>query len=136
MMLVSLFATGGCGSKYGDPVSGKIGNDITVGLAVQPTKPRVGDNGFKVTLQKATAPIENANVQVSYFMPAMGTMPAMQGSNLAKPTGNKGEYETSLNLPMEGSWTITVTTEVPGQPPIRAEYHLRTGSPSLTFAGD
>ena len=136
MMLVSLFGTTGCGSKYGEPVSGKVGNDITIGLAVQPIKPQAGDNEFKVILQKANAPVENANVQVSYFMPAMGTMQAMQGSSQAKPTGKQGEYETSLNLPMEGSWTITVTAEVPGQPPIRANYHLRTGTSSITFAGE
>jgi YtkA-like protein len=136
LLLVSLFGASGCSSKYGEPVSGNVGNNITVGLAVQPSTPRVGDNGFRVTLQMATAPIENANVQVSYLMPAMGTMQAMQGSNSAKPTGKKGEYETSLNLPMEGSWIISVTAKVPGQSPIQAEYHLRTGSSSITFAGE
>ena len=136
VMLMFLFTATGCGSKYGEPVSGKIENDITIGLAVRPSAPIVGDNGFKVTLQKMAVPLENADVRVSYLMPAMGSMPAMEGSNRATPTEHKGEYETSLNLPMEGSWTITVSAEVLGRPAIRAQYHLRTGSPSITFVGE
>lgn len=136
LLAILVIVTGltGCGSRYGEPVSGKVEPDITVSLSIQPEKPRAGENKFKVLLKDPNGPIQNANVRVEYFMPAMGTMPVMQSGSAGTPS-SPGEYIATLKLPMEGTWTITVQAEIPGKGKVAAVYGIRTGSQTVTFEG-
>ena len=134
IILVGLTLLSNC-TKYGTVVTGSVDN-ITVGLAVKPAKPTTGDNQFKVLLTDAGGPIQDAAVTVSYFMPAMGSsMPVMQGSAPAAASA-PGEYVATLNLPMEGNWTITIMAGIPSKQTVRVQFRIMTGSSRLLFQGE
>ncbi len=119
--------------KYGGMTGGVV-DGVEVGLAIKPAKPVAGENQFKVMFKDPSGPIQNAKVRVAYFMPAMGTMPVMQGGAPGAASA-PGEYTATLNLPMEGNWTITVRAEIPGKGEIVAAFRIRTGSATVAFEG-
>jgi len=79
-----------------------------VGVAVQPETPQVGDNRLRMVLQTPAGDVvRGASVRAVAEMPAMGTMPAMQAP--AEMTEvEPGIYEGTFDLPMEGSWPLTL----------------------------
>ena len=89
--------------------------DIT--FRAQPDPPRTGDNTFEVTVKDASGqPISDADVSVTFFMPAMPTMnmPAMR--NAAKlPSAGGGIYRGSGQVIMAGRWDVTVDVSRGGQ---------------------
>lgn len=104
---------------------------MQVGLSIKPAKPVSGENQFQISLKNEKGPIDGAKVTVDYFMPAMGTMPEMQGSSAAEPSG-KGIYVATMTLPMEGNWTITVRAMPPSGEPLLARFGIRTGAEAIT----
>lgn len=86
-------------------------------LTTDPSPPRKGTNVFRVHVTDSQgAPVEGAQVSVTFFMPAMPAMgmAAMKTSvNLASKGG--GLYEGSGELGSGGSWQVTLTASVNGK---------------------
>ena len=83
--------------------------DIT--FRTVPDPPKTGDNQLEATVKDATGkPIDDAEVLVQFFMPAMPTMnmPAMRSEAKLSPAGS-GTYRGAGQVMMAGRWTATVT---------------------------
>ena len=89
--------------------------DITFRTQSEP--PRTGENTFEVAVRDASGqPISDAEVSVTFFMPAMPTMnmPAMK--HAAKlPSAGGGVYRGSGQVIMAGRWDVTVDVSRGGQ---------------------
>jgi hypothetical protein len=89
--------------------------DIT--FRPQPDPPRTGDNTLDVSVKDASGqPIADADVSVTFFMPAMPTMnmPAMRTETKLSPLGG-GVYRGMGQVMMGGRWDVTVTVSKDGQ---------------------
>src|SRR5580704_16224202 len=76
-----------------------------------PDPPKTGENQLEATVKDATGtPIDDAEVTVQFFMPAMPTMnmPAMKSDAKLAPAGG-GVYRGSGQVMMAGRWDATVT---------------------------
>jgi RND family efflux transporter MFP subunit len=82
-----------------------------------PDPPKVGENQLEATVRDATGqPIEDAEVAVQFFMPAMPTMsmPAMRSEAKLAPAGG-GIYRGTGQVMTAGKWDVTVTVMRAGQ---------------------
>jgi RND family efflux transporter MFP subunit len=82
-----------------------------------PDPPKIGDNQMEATVKDAGGkPIDDAEVTVQFFMPAMPTMnmPAMRSEAKLAPAGG-GIYRGSGQVMMAGRWDATVTVVRGGQ---------------------
>jgi RND family efflux transporter MFP subunit len=82
-----------------------------------PDPPKTGDNQLEATVKDAQGnPIDDAEVTVQFFMPAMPTMnmPAMKSDARLAPAGG-GVYRGSGQVMMAGRWDATVTVVRGGQ---------------------
>ena len=89
--------------------------DITFRL--QPDPPRTGENILEVTVRDASGqPVSDADVAVTFFMPAMPamSMPAMRNQAKLPPSGG-GVYRGSGQVVMAGRWDVTVDVSRGGQ---------------------
>lgn len=85
-------------------------------LATDPTPLRKGGNIFRVKLTGANGnPISGAQVNVTFFMPAMPAMgmAAMKTSVDLTDKGN-GMYEGKGDLGSGGTWQVTITARQNG----------------------
>ena len=86
-------------------------------LTTQPDPPRKGNNIFRVKLtDKTGSPIAGAQVNVTFFMPAMPAMgmAAMKTSVDLTDKGG-GLYEGAGELGSGGSWQVTLTAQQNGR---------------------
>ena len=91
------------------------GTQITFRTVPEPAK--TGDNQLEATVKDAAGkPIDDAEVTVQFFMPAMPTMnmPAMKSEAKLTPAGS-GVYRGSGQVMMAGRWDATVTVVRGGQ---------------------
>jgi membrane fusion protein, copper/silver efflux system len=91
------------------------GTQITFRTVPDPAK--TGDNELEATVKDAGGkPIDDAEVTVQFFMPAMPTMnmPAMRSEAKLAPAGG-GIYRGSGQVMMAGRWDATVTVVRGGQ---------------------
>jgi RND family efflux transporter MFP subunit len=91
------------------------GTQITFHTVPEPAK--TGDNQLEATVKDAAGkPIDDAEVTVQFFMPAMPTMnmPAMRSDAKLAPAGG-GVYRGSGQVMMAGRWDATVTVVRGGQ---------------------
>jgi RND family efflux transporter MFP subunit len=82
-----------------------------------PDPPKLGDNQMEATVKDVGGkPIDDAEVTVQLFMPAMPTMnmPAMRSEAKLAPAGG-GVYRGSGQVMMAGRWDATVTVVRGGQ---------------------
>jgi Cu(I)/Ag(I) efflux system membrane fusion protein/cobalt-zinc-cadmium efflux system membrane fusion protein len=83
----------------------------TIEFSSEPSPPRKGGNMLRVKLTDAQGkPITQAQVKVTFYMPAMPAM-GMAAINKAAPLADKGNgtYESPLELPNGGSYQVTIT---------------------------
>jgi YtkA-like len=66
-----------------------------------------GSNTLILSITQNGKPPKGVKVSVKAFMPAMPAMPAMKSKAEAKEIG-EGKYETTLNLPMNGTWQLHI----------------------------
>ncbi|MGE0175107.1 MAG: FixH family protein [Oligoflexales bacterium] len=96
--------------------------DVT--LEPKPNPPEVGDNSIIVKVADAEGkPVNEANVELKIFMPAMGNMPRMEPKAQVASKGN-GYYEATFELPMGGTWELMLTVERDGRSEV--SYHSVT----------
>jgi Cu(I)/Ag(I) efflux system membrane fusion protein len=96
-------------------IAGPAGTQIT--FRTVPDPPKTGDNQFEATVKDASGqPVDDAEVSVQFFMPAMPTMnmPAMKSEAKLAPAGG-GVYRGNGQVMMAGRWDATVTVVRGGQ---------------------
>ena len=90
---------------------------LAITFVSQPSPPRVGENAFEVTVRDAQGqPVADATVSLAFFMPAMPSMgmPAMRSSATLATAGG-GVYRGSGQVPMAGTYQVTVAVSRAGQ---------------------
>lgn len=103
-------------------------------VALSPDPPQEQDNILQLRVtDESGEPVENAEVKVSYHMPAMGSMPEMRGEADVEPRGD-GRYDAAFDLPMAGSWTLKAEVQA-GERRGQATFTLTVGSRGLTVTG-
>lgn len=93
------------------------GERLDISFRPQPDPPRTGENTFEVVVRDPSGqPIPDADVSVTFFMPAMPTMnmPAMRNQAKLPPAGG-GVYRGSGQVIMAGRWDVTVDVSRGGQ---------------------
>jgi RND family efflux transporter MFP subunit len=82
-----------------------------------PDPPKTGENQLEATVKDAAGkPIDDAEVNVQFYMPAMPTMnmPAMRSEAKLSPAGG-GVYRGTGQVMMAGRWDTTITVTRGGQ---------------------
>jgi hypothetical protein len=106
-----------CGSKSGSDAgkvikSGSAGNNLTVELSNSSGMLKHGNEEFFLTFKDASGrPVDVGSVALNFFMPGMGTMPAMNKAATLTTTGTPGVYHGNANLEMGGEWQAQITYE-------------------------
>jgi hypothetical protein len=82
---------------------------------LEPKAAKVGQNTVRLTVKDAQGnPVTDAEVEVTLFMPQMGSMAPMTAKATLKSAGN-GEYAGTIDIPMAWSWQTTVTVKKEGK---------------------
>ena len=101
----------------GDAAPSLDSGSIRIDYRANPDPPREGDNEVQVTVtQTDGAPMTDADVSVTYYMPAMPTMsmPEMRDAFALSHQG-KGTYSGKVRLSMGGTWQVTVAVGQRGE---------------------
>jgi Cu(I)/Ag(I) efflux system membrane fusion protein len=108
--------------------------ELRIATSLEPDPPRLVGQRVHVALADAAGhPIDGAHVTVSYDMAAMPNMAEMKSDFAAAPAGD-GAYDAVFDLPMAGSWTITVRARTAAAAGA-AHYTLTIGTAGLTALG-
>jgi RND family efflux transporter MFP subunit len=97
------------------PAATPSGTQIT--FRTLPDPPKTGENQLEATVKDAGGtPIDDAEISVRFFLPAMPTMnmPAMRSDAKLSPAGG-GVYRGTGHVMMAGRWDATVTVTRGGQ---------------------
>jgi YtkA-like protein len=104
-------AGGGAGDK--EIKSGKVGA-LTVTLANSDGVLRNGEQELTVTFKDASGKtVDVGSASLNFYMPAMGTMAAMNDAATLTTTRTPGVYHARVNLQMGGEWQAQVAYEGP-----------------------
>ena len=83
---------------------------------MEPKVAKVGQNSIRLMARDATGnPVTDADVEVSLFMPQMGSMAPMTSKASLKPM-RSGEYQGQVDIPMAWTWQTTVSVKKDGKP--------------------
>lgn len=97
----------GAAAAMNQPAAAKA----TLALSTAPSPPQKGQNTLHVTLRDAAGkPVSGAEIQVTFFMPAMPAMgmAAMRAQATLHETA-PGVYEGPIQLASGGTWQVTIT---------------------------
>ena len=119
IFLAAAVVLAACGSSTdGAAVSGKViksgsaGNNLTVSIANADGVLRDGKQELTLTFADASGkPVDAGAASLNFFMPAMGTMAAMNNAAVLTTTGTPGVYKASVDLEMVGEWQAQVSYE-------------------------
>ena len=107
-----------CGSKTTD--SGKViksasaGNNLTVALATSDGVLKHGNTEFTLTFTDSSGkPVDVGAVALTFHMPQMGSMPAMNDAATFTTTDTPGVYRGKANIEMAGEWQAQITYDGP-----------------------
>jgi Cu(I)/Ag(I) efflux system membrane fusion protein len=83
---------------------------------IEPKVAKVGQNSIRLMVSDAAGdPITDADVDVTLFMPQMGSMAPMTSKASLKPM-KPGEYQGTVEIPMAWTWQTTVSVKKGGKP--------------------
>jgi RND family efflux transporter MFP subunit len=101
------------------PGAGQVAQSMQGAIDFQttPAPPRKGSNVFRAKISSPSgAPVDGAEVTVTFFMPAMPAMGMAAMTTTAKLTGKgNGLYEGSSVLESGGSWRVTIVARKDGK---------------------
>lgn len=110
----------GAFAAMGAPSTVQVGQEAAgpQNLQVEVLEPRTaktGMNSVRVRLKDASGEaMPDAEVNISIFMPQMGSMAPMRSAAKLKPMGG-GEYAGQLEFPVAWTWETTVTAKKEGK---------------------
>lgn len=116
LFAVFALACGSSGSSTGGkPIkSGPAGNNLTVTISNSDGVLRKGDQNFTLSFADASGkPVDVGSVALNFFMPAMGSMSAMNAPTTFTTTGTPGVYSGKADIEMTGEWQAQITYEGP-----------------------
>lgn len=118
LIVVALWLAG-CGSKEGT-TSGKViksapaGNNLTVSLSTSDGVLKHGNTEFTLTFaDPAGKPIDVGAVALTFHMPQMGSMAAMNDAATLTTTDTPGVYGGKASIQMAGEWQVRISYEGP-----------------------
>ncbi len=123
--MATLLAIAGCGSKdatqapataTGAAAAADTGS-VRIDYRADPDPPRAGASEVQVTvMQPDGAPMTDAEVSVSYYMPAMPSMNMPEMRDVF-PLAHRsdGTYSGTARLSMGGTWQVTVAVAQRGE---------------------
>ena len=89
-----------------------VGNNLTVTLSNKDGVLRNGDNEFFISFKDGSGKaVEVGAVGLNFYMPAMGTMPAMNNAATFTSTGSPGVYQGKVKLESAGDWQAQISYE-------------------------
>lgn len=106
---------GGTGANAGKTIkSGPAGNNLTATLSNADGVLRKGKQDFTLTFTDASGKtVDVGAVALNFFMPAMGSMAAMNNPATFTTTATPGVYQGKTDLEMSGEWQAQITYEGP-----------------------
>jgi len=109
-----------CGSGSGTTSSGKAlksgpaGNNLTVTLSNSDGVLKKGKQSFTLTFADASGkPVDVGSASLNFFMPAMGSMSAMNNPATLTTTATPGVYSASADIEMSGEWQAQIKYDGP-----------------------
>ena len=94
--------------------SNPVGNNLTATLSNKDGALRNGDNEFFISFKDASGKnAEVGAVGLTFHMPAMGTMPAMNDAASFTETGTPGVYRGKVKMESAGDWQAQISYEGP-----------------------
>ena len=82
---------------------------------MEPKAAKVGQNSIRLMVRDAAGnPVTEAEVDVTLFMPQMGSMAPMTSKVSLKPV-KPGEYQGQVEIPMAWTWQTTVSVKKDGK---------------------
>ena len=113
LALLALAAACGGGAGEKEIKSGKVGA-LTVVLANSDGVLRHGEQELTVTFRDASGKgVDVGSASLNFYMPAMGTMAAMNDAATLTTTSTPGVYRAKVNLQMGGEWQAQIAYEGP-----------------------
>ncbi|MBP9664785.1 MAG: FixH family protein [Pyrinomonadaceae bacterium] len=114
-LTIFALACGAGGNLAGKPIkSGPAGNNLTAALSSSDGTLRKGKQDFTLTFADTSGkPVDVGSAALNFFMPAMGSMSAMNNPATFTTTGTPGVYAGKVNLEMAGEWQAQITYEGP-----------------------
>ena len=113
-----LIAAAACGSKTTN--AGKViksapaGNNLTVSLATSDGVLKRGNTEFTLTFADSSGkPVDVGAVALTFHMPQMGTMSAMNDAATFTTSDTPGVYRGKANVEMAGEWHAQITYDGP-----------------------
>ena len=110
-LLIALAACGGAGDK--EIKGGQVG-PLTATLANSDGVLRHGEQELTVTFKDASGrTVDVGSASLNFYMPAMGTMAAMNDAATLTTTQTPGVYRARVNLQMGGEWQAQLAYDGP-----------------------
>ena len=108
----------GASSNSTDPAktikAGPASNNLTATLSNADGVLRKGKQDFTLTFADASGKtVDVGSASLNFFMPAMGSMSAMNNPATFTTTGTPGVYAGKVNLEMSGEWQAQIAYEGP-----------------------
>ena len=120
-LIVVMMITGlalACGSGGGSaevvkPIkSGPVGNNVTVTVSSPDGVLRKGKQDLTLTFADASGkPVDVGAASLNFFMPAMGSMSAMNRPATLTTTSTPGIYSAKVDIEMTGEWQAQIKYE-------------------------
>ena len=118
-LLVLLLIVAACGAKTSSVDTGKviksapIGN-LTVTLSNSSGQLKHGTDEFFITFKDSSGkPVDVGAAALTFHMPQMASMPAMNDSATLTTTDTPGVYSAKANIETAGEWQAQVSFEGP-----------------------
>ena len=112
ILIVACGSGGGSSATSGKTVKTGTVNNLTVTLSTADGVIRNGANDFTLSFTDASGKtVDVGAASVNFFMPAMGTMPAMNDAATLTTSGTPGVYNGKVKLEMAGEWQMQVAFE-------------------------
>lgn len=114
VLLAAACGTGGAADAGKVIKSATVGGGLTVTMSNKDGVLRDGDNEFLLSFKDSTGkPVEVTAVALKFYMPPMGTMPAMTDAATFTTTGAAGTCQGKVKLEAAGEWQVQVSYESP-----------------------
>ncbi len=112
ILIAACGSGGGSSATSGKTVKTGTVNNLTITLATADGVIRNGANDFTLSFTDSSGKtVDVGAASVNFFMPAMGTMPAMNDAATLTTSGTPGVYNGKVKLEMAGEWQMQVAFE-------------------------